>query len=103
MAGMERSQKMRRILACADAWFWPFSRTAHYNEPPGIEVEILQAIARKHGWDVSIAWVNTGMRFGVGVPFGTSVHKGLGDIFPALNIPYDSPHIASSTKPVTHP
>jgi len=70
---MERVQKMGRILACADAWFWPFSRTAHKNEPPGLEIEILQSIAKKHGWDVSIAWVNTGMRFGVGVT--SHVHR----------------------------
>jgi hypothetical protein len=78
---MERVQKMGRILACADAWFWPFSRTARKNEPPGLEIEILQSIARKHGWDVSIAWVNTGMRFGVGVTFGTSIDRGICDIF----------------------
>ena len=90
---MERVQKMRRILACADAWFWPFSRTAHNNEPPGLEVEILQAIAKKHGWDVSIAWVNTGMRFGVGVTFSTSVDKGICDIFLGLTITNDDHHM----------
>jgi ABC-type amino acid transport substrate-binding protein len=90
---MERVQKMRRILACADAWFWPFSRTAHNNEPAGIEIELLQAIAKKHGWDVSIAWVNTGMRFGVGVTFGTSVDKGICDIFLGLTITNDDHHM----------
>ena len=32
---MTRVQKMGRILACADGWFWPFSRTARKNEPAG--------------------------------------------------------------------
>ena len=41
---MERVEKMGRILVCADAWFWPFSRTARKNEPPGIELEILQGL-----------------------------------------------------------
>ena len=81
---MERVKGMGRILACADAWFWPFSRTARNNEPAGLEIEILQAIAKKHGWGVDIAWVNTGMRFGVGVTFGTSVDKGICDIFLGL-------------------
>src|SRR5215470_7273854 len=52
---MERVKGMGRILACADGWFWPFSRTARKNEPAGLEIEILQAIAKKHGWGVDIA------------------------------------------------
>ncbi len=90
---MERVQKMGRILACADAWFWPFSRTAHKNEPPGLEIEILQSIAKKHGWDVSIAWVNTGMRFGVGVTFGTSIDRGICDVFLGLTYTGDDHHM----------
>jgi len=90
---MERVQKMGRILACADAWFWPFSRTARKNEPPGLEIEILQAIAKKHGWEVSIAWVNTGMRFGVGTTFRTSVDKGICDIFLGLTFTGDDHHM----------
>src|SRR6185436_1382403 len=90
---MERVQKMKRILACADAWFWPFSRTAHNNEPPGMEIEVLQAIAKKHGWDVSIAWVNTGMRFGVGVTFARSIDNGICDVFLGLTITNDDHHM----------
>jgi ABC-type amino acid transport substrate-binding protein len=100
---MERVQKMRRILACADAWFWPFSRTAHNNEPAGIEIEILQAIAKRHGWEVSIAWVNTGMRFGVGVTFGTSVDKGICDIFLGLTITNDDHHMPRHKMAFTKP
>ena len=100
---MERVQKMGRILACADAWFWPFSRTAHNNEPAGIEIEILQAIASNHGWDVSIAWVNTGMRFGVGVTFGTSVDKGICDIFLGLTITNDDHHMPRHKMAFTKP
>ena len=49
---MTRVRGMGRILACADGWFWPFSRTARRNEPAGLEIEILQTIARQHGWEV---------------------------------------------------
>ena len=63
---MTRVQKMGRILVCADGWFWPFSRTAHKNEPGGIEIEIMQAIAKKHGWEVDVSWVNMATRFGPG-------------------------------------
>ena len=100
---MERVQKMGRILACADAWFWPFSRTAHNNEPAGIEIEILQAIAKRHGWDLSIAWVNTGMRFGVGVTFRTSVDKGICDIFLGLTITHDDHHMPKHAMAFTRP
>jgi ABC-type amino acid transport substrate-binding protein len=100
---MERVEKMHRILACADGWFWPFSRTAHNNEPPGLEIEILQAIAKKHGWDVGIAWVNQGMRFGVGVTFSTSVDKGICDIFLGLTITNDDHHMPRHHMAFTDP
>ena len=100
---MERVQKMGRILVCSDAWFWPFSRTARNNEPPGIELEILQAIAKKHGWEVSIAWVNTGMRFGVGVTFGTSIDKGICDIFTGLTYTGDDHHMPKHKMAFTKP
>jgi polar amino acid transport system substrate-binding protein len=100
---MERVQKMGRILACADAWFWPFSRTARNNEPPGLEIELLQAIAKKHGWDVSIAWVNTGMRFGVGVTFSSSIDKGICDIFLGLTYTGDDHHMPKHKVAFTKP
>ena len=99
---MERVQKMKRILVCADAWFWPFSRTAHNNEPPGMEIEVLQAIAKKHGWDVSIAWVNTGMRFGVGVTFARSIDNGICDVFLGLTITNDDHHMPAHQMAFTH-
>src|SRR3954451_17893640 len=52
---MERGVKMPRLLAAPDAWFCPFRRTANNNQPAVIEVEILQAIAKRRGWDASIA------------------------------------------------
>lgn len=100
---MTRVRGMGRILACADAWFWPFSRTARKNEPPGIDIELLNAIARKHGWEFSIAWVNTGMRFGVGVTFGTSIDKGICDIFLGLNITGDDHHMPKHGMAFTRP
>jgi ABC-type amino acid transport substrate-binding protein len=100
---MERVQKMGRILACADAWFWPFSRTARNNEPPGLEIELLQTIAKKHGWEVSIAWVNTGMRFGVGVTFSSSIDKGICDIFLGLTYTGDDHHMPKHKVAFTKP
>ncbi len=100
---MTRVKTMGHIVACADAWYWPFSRTARNNEPPGLEIELLRTIAKKHGWDISIAWVNTNMRFGVGVTFGTSIDNGICDIFLGLQVTGDDhhmdPHGMAFTKP----
>jgi ABC-type amino acid transport substrate-binding protein len=100
---MTRVRKMGHILACADAWFWPFSRTAHANEPAGIDIEILQAIAKKQGWEVDIAWVNTGMRFGVGVTFGRTIDRGICDVFLGLNITNDDHHMPVHKMTFTKP
>ena len=67
---MTRVKAMKTIIACADGWFWPFSRTARNNEPPGLEIELLNTIAAKHGWTVEMMWVNMQTRFGPGAPGG---------------------------------
>jgi polar amino acid transport system substrate-binding protein len=103
---MTRVQKMGRILACADGWFWPFSRTARKNEPPGIEIELLQAIAKKHGWEVDMAWVNMSTRFGPGAPGGAydrSINKGVCDIVLGLTITGDDHHMEPNQLAFTRP
>ncbi len=103
---MVRVEKMGRILACADGWFWPFSRTARKNEPPGVEIELLQAIAKKHGWEVDMAWVNMSTRFGPGAPGGAydrSINKGVCDIVLGLTISGDDHHMGRSRLAFTRP
>lgn len=103
---MTRVRGMGRIMACADGWFWPFSRTARKNEPPGLEIELLQTIAKKNGWEVDIAWVNMATRFGPGAPGGAyarSIDKGVCDIVMGLTETGDDhhmdPHQLAFTKP----
>ena len=103
---MTRVKSMKRILACADGWFWPFSRTARKNEPPGLEVEILQTIAKKHGWDLDLAWVNMVTRFGPGAPGGAysrSINKGVCDIVLGLTISGDDHHMEPNQLSFTRP
>jgi ABC-type amino acid transport substrate-binding protein len=93
---MTRIRGMKRILACADGWFWPFSRTARKNEPPGLEIELLQTIAKKHGWEVDMAWVNMVTRWGPGGPggaYGRSINKGVCDIVLGLTESGDDHHM----------
>jgi polar amino acid transport system substrate-binding protein len=103
---MTRVKGMRRILACADGWFWPFSRTARKNQPPGLEIEILQAIARKHSWEVDISWVNMVTRFGpggAGGAYGRSINKGICDIVLGLTISGDDHHMVPHQLAFTRP
>ena len=100
---MTRIEKMGHILACADAWFWPFSRTARKQEPAGIDIEILQAIAKRHGWEVSVSWANTGTRFGLGPAFTRTIDKGICDIFLGLTITGDDDHEANHQLVFTRP
>jgi ABC-type amino acid transport substrate-binding protein len=103
---LTRVQKMGRIMACADGWFWPFSRTARKNEPAGIEVELLQAIAKKHNWEVDISWVNMVTRWGPGGPggaYGRSINKGICDLVMGLTISGDDHHNARNQLDFTRP
>jgi len=103
---MTRVQKMGRILVCADGWFWPFSRTARKNEPGGIEIEIMQAIAKKHGWEVDVSWVNMSTRFGPGAPGGAysrSIDKGVCDVVFGLAITGDDHHMPMHQLAFTRP
>ena len=103
---MTRVQKMGRILACADGWFWPFSRTARKNEPSGIEIEIMQAIAKKHGWEVDVSWVNMATRFGPGAPgaaYSRSIDKGVCDVVFGVTITGDGHHMPMHQLVFTRP
>ena len=103
---MTRVQKMGRIMVCADGWFWPFSRTARKNEPPGIEIELLQTIAKKHGWEVDVAWVNMSTRFGPGGPggaYGRSIDKGICDLVLGLTETGDDHHNPAHRLVFTRP
>ena len=103
---LTRTQKMGRIMACADGWFFPFSRTVHKNEAPGIDIEILQAIAKKQGWEFDVSWVNMLTRWGPGGPggaFGRSIDKGICDIIFGLVITGDDHHMDPHKLAFTRP
>jgi len=103
---MTRVEKMGHILVCADAWFWPFSRTARKNEAAGLEIEIMQAIAKKHGWEVDVSWVNMSTRFGPGAPggaYGRSIDKGICDVVFGVTITGDDHHMPVHQLAFTRP
>lgn len=103
---MTRIRKMGRVMVCADAWFWPFSRTARKNQPAGIEIELLQAIASKHGWEVDMSWVNMSTRFGPGAPgaaYDRSINRGICDIVLGLTVTGDDHHMQPNRLAFTRP
>lgn len=103
---LTRVKSMKTIIACADGWFWPFSRTARKNEPPGLEIELLNAIAAKHGWTVEMMWVNMVTRFGPGAPGGAydmGINAGKCDLVMGLTISGDDHHMKPNRLDFTKP
>lgn len=85
LSAIGRATAMKRILACADAWYYPFAHTAAKDEPPGIDIEILSRIAKKQSWDFTIMWANTGVyRGGLNLAFKQTVNRGYCDVFLGL-------------------
>ncbi len=103
---LTRVKTMKTIIACADGWFWPFSRTARKNEPPGLEIELLNAIAARHGWTVEMMWVNMVTRFGPGAPGGAydmGINAGKCDLVMGLTISGDDHHMKPNRLDFTAP
>lgn len=103
---LTRVKTMETIIACADGWFWPFSRTARNNEPPGVEIELLNTIAAKHGWKVEMMWVNMVTRFGPGAPGGAydmGINAGKCDLVMGLTISGDDHHMRPNRLDFTAP
>ena len=79
---LTRIRAMKRMVACADGWYYPFSRTAPKSETPGIDIDILRDIAKRQGWRLDIVWANTGIS--LGYAFSTTIDKGYCDFFVGL-------------------
>ena len=57
----------------------PFSYRNEQHQLQGLDIELLNAIASKHGWEVDISWANTGTRFGQGLAFMKTIDRGICD------------------------
>ncbi len=79
---LTRIRAMKRIVACADGWYYPFSRTAPKSEAPGIDIDILRDIAKRHDWKLDIVWANSGIS--LGYAFSATIDKGYCDFFVGL-------------------
>ncbi len=79
---LTRIRAMKRMVACADGWYYPFSRTAPLSETPGIDIDILRDISKRQGWRLDIVWANTGIS--LGYAFTKTIGKGYCDFFVGL-------------------
>ncbi len=79
---LSRIRAMKRIVACADGWYYPFSRTAPKSETPGIDIDIVRDIAKRHDWKLDIVWANSGIS--LSYAFRSTIDKGYCDFFVGL-------------------
>ena len=101
---MARTEKLGRIAVCADAFYWPFSHTMKTSEPPGIDIEIVRRIAKRHDWRIEMMWApNTISRGGVGAAFKKGIDRGYCDIFLGLVITGDDHHMEGHQMVFTKP
>jgi ABC-type amino acid transport substrate-binding protein len=98
---LTRTKAMKRLVACVDGWFYPFSHTAARSEPPGIDIELLRIIAKRQGWKIDIVWADT--KINLDVAFRRTIDKGYCDIFTGLAISGEDDaldrHLLEFTKP----
>lgn len=79
---LTRIRAMKRMVACADGWYYPFSRTAPKSEAPGIDIDILRDITERYGWKLDIIWANAGVS--LAHAFSATIDKGYCDFFVGL-------------------
>lgn len=104
LTALGRVKAMKRIIACADAWYYPFSHTAPKAEPPGIDIEILGRIAQRNGWEFSVMWANTGVyRGGLNLAFRQTINRGFCDVFMGTVITGDDDHMSRNAMTFTRP
>jgi ABC-type amino acid transport substrate-binding protein len=100
---LTRARKLRRLVACADAWYYPFSERIENGVKSGIDLDIAQAIASRQGWRVEVVWANTGSFGGIGREFRRGIARGYCDFFTGLVITGDDYQVEKNKLTFTRP
>ena len=100
---LTRARKLGRLVVCADAWYYPFSITARKSDPPGIDLELVRAIAARHDWRVEIVWANTGPGAGLDSAFRKTIDHGYCDFFTGVVITGEDDDVERHKLVFTHP
>ena len=80
---LERSKARGKLIACADPYDWPYSDRE--QDPPGFDIEIIRAIAKRGGMRLEMYWADTGTRGGLGRAFRNSILAKRCDVFLGLS------------------
>ena len=79
----ERSKAKGKLIACADPFNFPYA--AQNSDPPGFDVEIIRAIAKRGGMTLEMYWADTATRGGTSRAFRNSILKKRCDVFLGLS------------------
>jgi ABC-type amino acid transport substrate-binding protein len=80
---LERSKARGKLIACADPYDFPYS--IKDEDPPGFDIDIIRAIAKRGGMRLEIYWANTGTRGGINRAFRQSILAKRCDVFLGLS------------------
>ena len=80
---LERSKAKGKLIACADPYNWPYASNS--DEPPGFDVEIIRAIAKRANLRLEMYWADTGTRGGIMRAFRNSILSKRCDVFLGLS------------------
>lgn len=80
---LARAKASGEITACADPYNFPYSMSN--TEPPGFDVEIFRAIAKRAGLNAKMYWADTGTRGGLGRALRTSISQKKCSLFLGLS------------------
>ena len=79
----ERSKAKGKLIACADPYNYPYA--AQNSDPPGFDVEIIRAVAKRGGMALEMYWADTATRGGTSRAFRNSILKKRCDVFLGLS------------------
>jgi ABC-type amino acid transport substrate-binding protein len=78
-----RSKARGIIAACADPYDYPYA--LQNGDPPGFDVEILRAVAKRGGMRIEMFWISTASRGGTAKAFRNSILAKRCDVFLGLS------------------
>ena len=79
----ERAKAKGKLIACADPYNYPYA--AQNSDPPGFDVEIIRAVAKRGGMALEMYWADTATRGGTSRAFRNSILKKRCDVFLGLS------------------
>ena len=80
---LARSKAKGKLIACADPYDWPYS--SQTDDPPGFDIDIVRAIAKRAGLRLEMYWADTGTRGGINRAFRNSILAKRCDVFLGLS------------------